>query len=182
MREALAYCKQKVFGGGWQVIQQRMLQLPYSRPLMADYVRGFGRPDGDYWIGLDAMATITAIPHELLIIIRDKFGRELAAHYAFIRINQAELGYAIQLGEKMSGELPDEWSRLNSKSFSAYDHERPVSCKDTSGWWHSRDCYAVNLNIQMGSGTPRVRYSNIEGYPDEFEVAEASMLIRPIRA
>ena len=24
---------------------------PYTRPLMANYVRGFGRGDGDYWIG-----------------------------------------------------------------------------------------------------------------------------------
>ena len=112
--ETLAYCKQKVFDGGWQVIQQRMLQFPYTRPIMRDYVNGFGRPDGDFWIGLDSMATITAIPHELLIMIRDRFGRELFAHYAFVRINTAELGYAMQLGEQIDGELPDEWTRLGS--------------------------------------------------------------------
>lgn len=50
--EAPAYCRQKIAGGGWQVIQQRSLQTPYIQPLMNDYVEGFGRADSDFWIGL----------------------------------------------------------------------------------------------------------------------------------
>ena len=87
-----AYCKQQMHGGGWQVIQQRLYQEPYTRPLMASYVKGFGRADGDYWIGLDTMAEITRIPHELLIQIRDRFGYTMEIHYAFIRINPREFG------------------------------------------------------------------------------------------
>merc|ERR1712150_156633 len=102
-------------------------------------------------------------------------------HYAFIRINPREFGYAIQMGEKIAGELPDEFTRLNSRTFSAFDHDRLSTCEDTSGWWHTRDCYSVNLNLAMGSSSPKIRYPNLEKYPNEFEIAEASMMIRPIR-
>ena len=34
----------------------------------------------------------------------------------------------------------------------------------------------------MGSGIPTIRYPNMEKYPDEFEIAETQMMIRPIRA
>ena len=180
-REALAYCKQKILGGGWQVIQQRMLQLAYQRPLMADYVRGFGRADGDFWIGLETMAEITSIPHELLITIRDKYGKEMMVHYAFVQINKSDLDYSISIGEKLSGDLPDEFSPLNNQKFTAFDHERLSNCDD-SGWWHTEPCSThANFNIQMGEGNPRVVYPNIKGYDTEFEVAEAAMLIRPIR-
>ena len=102
----------------------------------------------------------------------------------------------MQLGEKIGGNLPDEFNRMNARVFSAFDHSRSSSCEDTSGWWHtryvvlrprknwifSRDCYSVNLNLGMGSGIPTIRYPNMEKYPDEFEIAETQMMIRPIRA
>jgi len=59
---------------------------------MREYVRGFGRADGDYWIGLDKMAMITTIPHELLVQIRDRYGHIMEIQYSFIRINPAEFG------------------------------------------------------------------------------------------
>jgi len=182
LTESHAYCKQQLHGGGWQVIQQRLYQEPYTKPLMRQYVRGFGRADGDYWIGLDKMAMITTIPHELLVQIRDRYGHVMEIQYSFIRINPAEFGYALQLGEKVGGDLPDEFNRMNARVFSAFDHSRSSSCEDTSGWWHTRDCYSVNLNLGMGSGIPTIRYPNMEKYPDEFEIAEAQMMIRPIRA
>ena len=40
----------------------------------------------------------------------------------------------------------------------------------------------MNLNLGMGSGIPTIRYPNMEKYPDEFEIAETQMMIRPIRA
>ena len=134
LTESLAYCKQQLHGGGWQVIQQRLyqgknsqkftvteitgfqdelspsesvlktlisqetfqfektLKEPYTKPLMREYVRGFGRADGDYWIGLDKMAMITTIPHELLVQIRDRYGHIMEIQYSFIRINPAEFG------------------------------------------------------------------------------------------
>ena len=49
-------------------------------------------------------------------------------------------------------------------------------------WKFCRDCYSVNLNLGMGSGIPTIRYPNMEKYPDEFEIAETQMMIRPIRA
>ena len=52
----------------------------------------------------------------------------------------------------------------------------------TKTWNFSRDCYSVNLNLGMGSGIPTIRYPNMEKYPDEFEIAETQMMIRPIRA
>ena len=57
--ESPAYCRQKIAGGGWQVIQQRSLQTPYIQPLMNDYVEGFGRADSDFWIGLGEKIRIT---------------------------------------------------------------------------------------------------------------------------
>ena len=107
------------------------------------------------------MATITSLPHELLIYLRDRFGHEFYAHYAFVRINAAEMNYAIQLGEKVGGQLPDEWSDINQMAFAAFDHQGETQCNEMSGWWHTRGCRSVNLNIQMGSGTPRIRYANI---------------------
>ena len=62
---------------------------------MSSYVKGFGRADGDYWIGLDTMAEITRIPHELLIQVRDRFGFTMHIRYAFIRINPREFGYVL---------------------------------------------------------------------------------------
>ena len=80
---------------------------------MSQYQKGFGRADGDYWIGLDAMAQITAIPHELLIQIRDRFGYTMEIRYAFIRINPAEFGYGLKdcSSSKTSLDMPCNWAR-----------------------------------------------------------------------
>jgi len=46
LTESLAYCKQQLHGGGWQVIQQRLYQGKYSQKIENNqgYQDGLGRP------------------------------------------------------------------------------------------------------------------------------------------
>jgi len=179
--EAPAYCRQKIGGGGWQVIQQRSLQTPYIQPLMNDYVNGFGRADSDFWIGLDNMAVLTEKPQELLIYIRDIYGAEQLARYSSVTIGSRDENYVIQIGEKIDGDIEDDWTMINGQKFGNFDHNRPLQCIDplAYGWWHLPSCQNPNFNIFMGRQRSIVRRVSPDGTVDDIVVAEAAMMIRP---
>ena len=70
----------------------------------------------------------------------------LGKFLSLIQMRSFHHSYALQLGEKIGGDLPDEFSRLNSLTFSAFDHNRSSNCEDPSGWWHPRfSCFLDNM-------------------------------------
>uniref|UniRef100_A0A194APR4 Fibrinogen C-terminal domain-containing protein n=1 Tax=Pinctada fucata TaxID=50426 RepID=A0A194APR4_PINFU len=54
------YCDMTESCGGWTVIQRRMNETGIFTEIGADYKRGFGTPDRNYWLGNDIIHQITA--------------------------------------------------------------------------------------------------------------------------
>lgn len=56
------YCDQSVDGGGWLTFQRRTNTSPPRLEFYRtwhEYRRGFGNPEGEFWLGLDHLHAIT---------------------------------------------------------------------------------------------------------------------------
>ncbi|GFS04333.1 fibrinogen-related protein 3.1 [Elysia marginata] len=140
-------CETQRDGGGWIVFQGDFYKDWTS------YREGFGSLTGDFYLGNDAIHSLTdGDPYELRIDVRIN-GRELFAEYTSFRIEDESNKYRLRLGTYSGtiGEAAGEGlSYSNNKPFSTFDRDND----DASGncamahhgaWWYSK-CHTSNLN------------------------------------
>lgn len=85
---------------------------------------GFGRPDGEYWLGLEPVHQVTSRgDHELLILLEDWGGRGARAHYDSFSLEPESDHYRLRLGQ-YHGDAGDSLSWHNDKPFSTVDRDR----------------------------------------------------------
>lgn len=146
-RVVSAWCEQQVEGGGWTVIQRRqdgsvnfftnwqhykvgaggqgrrgpgLLISSWSHPCQV----GFGRPDGEYWLGLEPIYQLTSRgDHELLVLLEDWGGRGARAHYDSFSLEPESDHYRLRLGQ-YHGDAGDSLSWHSDKPFSTMDRDR----------------------------------------------------------
>ncbi|XP_062575185.1 angiopoietin-related protein 7-like [Saccostrea cucullata] len=139
--------------GGWTVIQHRKRDNPRVNfnTTWDDYKRGFGDVNGNYWLGNDAIHTLTtAYNNSLFIRFKSTTNQSFEAQYSSFSLSDETGDYRLSLGN-MSGNIVDafrSWHPVVNHSFSTFDHDNthsrcPASRK--SGWWFN-DCTLVNLN------------------------------------
>ena len=62
------YCDHKTAGGEWTVIQKRLDGSVDFYRGWADYKRGFGNLNGEFWLGLDKMHQLTKAGRNIIRI------------------------------------------------------------------------------------------------------------------
>uniref|UniRef100_G3RJA3 Angiopoietin like 6 n=1 Tax=Gorilla gorilla gorilla TaxID=9595 RepID=G3RJA3_GORGO len=184
------WCEQQLEGGGWTVIQRRQDGSVNFFTTWQHYKAGFGRPDGEYWLGLEHVYQLTSRgDHELLVLLEDWGGRGACAHYDGFSLEPESDHYRLRLGQ-YHGDAGDSLSWHNDKPFSTVDRDRDsysgnCALYQRGGWWYHA-CAHSNLNgVWHHGGHYRSRYQDgvywAEFRGGAYSLRKAAMLIRPLK-
>ncbi|XP_078578644.1 uncharacterized protein LOC144863398 [Branchiostoma floridae x Branchiostoma japonicum] len=150
-----AYCDFSSQGGPWTVIQRRRKtdggeQVDFYKT-WDEYRKGFGNPDGEYWIGNHALHQLTKHgDYELRIELRMTEDDHAHTHYDMFRVKGVDSNYQLKLGQ-YSGTAGDAMYVHRDQPFSTKDREHDSlasgNCASAyrGGWWYAK-CFDTNLN------------------------------------
>ncbi|XP_020908817.1 fibrinogen-like protein 1 [Exaiptasia diaphana] len=145
-------CDMTTDGGGWTIIQNRLDgSVDFYRD-WANYKRGFGNKPGEYWLGLDAIHSMTSQGDQELRVDLDDFeGNTRYAEYDTFIVGDEGDNYRLTLG-KYSGNAGDSLSPWhNNMAFSTKDRDNDINkdencaIENHGGWWYAA-CHQVDLN------------------------------------
>ncbi|XP_020809142.1 fibroleukin-like [Drosophila serrata] len=89
-------CDQETHGGGWTIILRRIDGSEDFFREWKDYEEGFGRADGEYFVGLAKLHALTSsVRQELLVIVEDEAGERYEIYDDF-RIGGAYNNYTLE--------------------------------------------------------------------------------------
>nr|XP_019551842.2 angiopoietin-related protein 7-like [Aedes albopictus] len=150
----VGFCEQKDYDGGWLVIQQRFDGSVNFYRNWADYKNGFGKIDGEFWIGLERLHKLTKNkPMTLMVEIEDYDGNYGYAIYdEFGTGNEAEQ-YVLQRLSGYSGSVAESMGDNLGCMFSTWDNDNSNgNCAEDEGgaWWYN-DCGNANPNGPFNS-------------------------------
>nr|NP_610396.2 uncharacterized protein Dmel_CG8642 [Drosophila melanogaster]AAF59068.2 uncharacterized protein Dmel_CG8642 [Drosophila melanogaster] len=177
---------QTAAGPGWTCIQRRLDgSVNFYRNWDA-YSKGFGKLNGEFFIGLEKLHRLTSSqPHELYISIR-RFGGETSyAHYDDFLIGSEEEGYELKLLGHYQGNASDALRTHDKMKFSTYDRDNDafthMNCAEhhQGAWWYDF-CSRSNLNGRYFKGevdNPQSIYW--EPWYSFRSLKSVQMLIRP---
>ncbi|XP_022094717.1 fibrinogen-like protein 1 [Acanthaster planci] len=145
------YCDMESAGGGWTVFQKRENGMTDFDVSFEDYANGFGDASSEYWLGNDALRSMTDPERGLFELRIDLWDWNGSRRYATYQ-NFAVTGdnFVLSLGE-YSGTLGDSLSYHNGMGFTTRDHDVDRSIAGNcgewlySGWWFNL-CHRANLN------------------------------------
>ncbi|XP_074117055.1 angiopoietin-related protein 6 [Sminthopsis crassicaudata] len=183
------WCEQQLEGGGWMVIQRRQDGSVNFFTNWQNYKVGFGRPDGEHWLGLETIHLLTQLrDHELLVLLEDWGGRGVHARYDGFSLEPESDHYRLRLGH-YRGDAGDSLSWHNDKPFSTVDRDRDsysgnCALYQRGGWWYHA-CAHSNLNgVWHLGGHYRSRYQDgvywAEFRGGAYSLKKVAMLIRPL--
>ena len=143
-----AYCDMR---GNWTVFQRRFNGGVEFYRNWTEYVNGFGKINGEYWMGLDNIHCMThTFPGtKLRVELGDWEGNYYYAEYSQFVVGDSSTNYRMNVSV-YSGNAGDRLSFHNGQMFTTYDqdHDRwSVNCAVLyrGGWWY-KDCLGVNPN------------------------------------
>ena len=92
------FCDQKTAGGGWTVFQKRLDGSVDFYRGWADYKRGFGNLNGEFWLGLDKIHRLTKTKNKLRVDLEDTTGKTAYAEYDMFAVTSEKASYKLSLG------------------------------------------------------------------------------------
>ncbi|KAK3771548.1 hypothetical protein RRG08_066638 [Elysia crispata] len=177
-------CDTQTDGGGWTVIQRRTKGDVFFNRDWDSYKEGFGKLDGDFWLGNEAIHILTYVqPQELMVELRSE-GKDYFATYKSFLVKSESDKYRLQLGA-VSSSLDDGnygLSYSNGASFSTFDRDNDQSsgsCAITykAGWWY-KQCEYSRLNSPWSGDKLRDAWYNGK---KRLHVTSVEMKIRPVK-
>ncbi|XP_054904837.1 angiopoietin-related protein 4-like [Poeciliopsis prolifica] len=139
--------------GGWTVIQKRQDGSQNFNQLWESYRTGFGNLNGEFWLGLDHIHSISKQGQYVLHVeLSDEAGRRQAARYWF-QVDGEERQFALHLDLDPSSGVQEgiESTGASGLPFSTADRDNDLDADAncaallSGGWWFS-SCGESNLN------------------------------------
>ena len=154
-------------GGGWAVFQRRMDGTKNFYRGWADYVKGFGDLNGEFWLGLSKLNRLTyagtiTTSKTLRVDLVDFDGNTRYAQYTTFRVKDSAKEYQMNVAG-FTGNAGDSLTYHNGMNFSTYDQDNDLfngNCASSykGAWWY-KSCHYSNLNGRYLSG-PHTTYAD----------------------
>lgn len=145
----MAFCDNETSGGGWlHILKRKDGSEKFTRP-WSDYVNGFGKVEGEYWIGLENLHALTNKngQQQLRVQAEDFEGRIYFALYDNFVVGNAKEMYKLKSLGKYYGMGEDDMSYNVGSKFSTIDKDNDSwdsgSCaiERQTGWWYTHCTY-----------------------------------------
>ncbi|XP_075034930.1 microfibril-associated glycoprotein 4-like [Mixophyes fleayi] len=161
------YCDMTTKDGPWTVFQKRFDGVVDFYRGWEDYKFGFGRADGEYWLGLKNIHLLTQKKSYRLRIDLEDFANDtrFMTYSSFclsrLAISPEEDGYKLYLDGFKEGDSTkpagDSLKGHPGMMFSTYDHDRDMytgNCAELyhGAFWYNK-CHGANLNGKYLHGT-----------------------------
>lgn len=176
------FCDQQVSGGGWTVVQRRTDGKEDFNRNWAAYKSGFGKVDGEFWLGNDHLHRLTQDKTTMLRVdLWDIYGQYWWAEYDTFFVDDEKSGYMVKF-DGYHGNASDAMASYHQNmKFSTRDNDQDLSntnCADSyqGGWWYSH-CQHVNINGKYALGL--TWYDSLEN--EWIALAKVEMKIRDKR-
>jgi len=144
------------------------------------YAAGFGRRDGEFWLGNDHIAALTASKqYRLRVDLGDFRGAFAYAEYSHFKVGNASTRYMLSSLGTYSGTAGDSlWYHLYYP-FYTYDRDNSFNCaRDRHGAWWYDYCAHSNLNgLYNGTNRQGLEWQYWQGSPPSLRFTE--MKLRP---
>uniref|UniRef100_K1R3Q3 Fibrinogen C domain-containing protein 1 n=1 Tax=Magallana gigas TaxID=29159 RepID=K1R3Q3_MAGGI len=179
------YCDMTTDGGGWTVIQRRMDGSVNFYRSWQTYKDGFGKLQGEYWLGNKDIHLLTSKTKQELRIDPQKFSGEKAyAKYSRFTVGSESEENKLSVGG-YSGTAGDSLAYHNGMKFSTRDQDNDTSKEQCSverqgGWWF-KACIDAHLNVpylKLAKITP-ISMTWYKFGNEHRALKRASMMIRP---
>ncbi|XP_078605261.1 microfibril-associated glycoprotein 4-like [Branchiostoma floridae x Branchiostoma japonicum] len=187
-RSVGVFCDMYTDGGGWTVFQRRQDGSEDFYRGWADYKAGFGKLDGEFWLGNDKLHQLTSqAQYELRVDLEDFEGNSAYAQYQVFTVGSEAARYNLTVGG-YSGTAGDSMTAYhNGWPFSTKDRDNdgsayPCAERNKGAWWYA-SCHHSNLNgfYYAGNHTSRadgVNWLAWRGF--YYSLKHTEMKIRPI--
>ncbi|XP_040844319.1 tenascin-X [Ochotona curzoniae] len=176
------FCDMETDGGGWLVFQRRMDGKTDFWRDWEDYAHGFGNISGEFWLGNEALHSLTQAGDYSMRVDLRAGDEAVFAQYDSFRVGSAADYYRLHL-EGYHGTAGDAMSYHSGSVFSARDRDPNnllISCAVSyrGAWWY-RNCHYANLNGLYGSTVDHQGVSWYYWKGFEFSVPFTEMKLRP---
>lgn len=153
------YCDMDTFPFGWTVIQHRFDGSVDFNRNHTEYVNGFGKVDGEFWLGLryiQQMASWSGIV--LRIVLTSANNSHVYEEFENFKLSSYP-AFTLHLGNVTVEQVPGNHNGLiynNGHDFTTYDNDVDAwptgNCArlNKAGWWYN-DCGYANLNGEYGN-------------------------------
>ncbi|XP_073257372.1 ryncolin-1-like [Porites lutea] len=181
------FCDQTTTGGGWTVFQKRLDGSVDFYRGWADYKRGFGNLNGEFWLGLDKIHRLTKSNNRLRVDLEDTTGKTAYAEYDMFAVTSERTKYQLSLGTH-SGTAGDSFSGQRGQPFTTKDQDNDSHASSNcavsykGAWWYT-NCQASNLNGLYHHGSHSPPADGVSWYAWKghyYSAKRAEMKIRPV--
>ncbi|XP_064596860.1 angiopoietin-related protein 7-like [Liolophura sinensis] len=166
-----------------EVIQRRDIASGFAQKFdksWNEYKNGFGDACSDYWLGNDAISSLTTRHSELKVYIKTSVGQLRYSHYRDFQMDSSSRNFKLKSVRYTAGNAGDQLTYLRNYSFGTKDRENNNNrCSSTqnggfwfkttrycakSGWWGScsryqYSCSTTNVNARTPSWSQASNWS-----------------------